>query len=105
MSPSSRVTEGFVVLPDHHSNSSSSDSEDEKKEGGGGGGGVEEEGERGVLGRVRGVLRKEEIQSQFEELRKRRAHGQGGAVWNVRKTYRLREREREKGGCYNYFIL
>ena len=87
MSPSSRVTE------------------DEKKEGGGGGG-VEEEGERRVLGRVRGVLRKEEIQSQFEELRKRRAHGQGECKED---TYRLREKEREKerekGGGYNYFIL
>ncbi|XP_019849257.1 PREDICTED: leucine-rich repeat serine/threonine-protein kinase 1-like [Amphimedon queenslandica] len=78
VSQSPRVASGFVVLPDHHSNSSSSDSEDEKKDK------EEEEGEStGGIGRVRGVLRKEEIQTQFEELKKKRAHGHHpGAIWN-----------------------
>ena len=45
---------------------------------------------------MRGVLRKEEIQSQFEELKKKRAHGQHvGAIWNVK-----RERERFKNGRF-----
>lgn len=85
VSQSPRVASGFVVLPDHHSNSSSSDSEEEKKDK------EEEEGEgAGGIGRVRGVLRKEEIQTQFEELKKKRAHGHHpGAIWNVKK-----ERER-----------
>lgn len=68
----------------HSDSSSDSDSEDEKRHAIGGG---EGEGEEEGVGRVRGVLRKEEIQSQFEELRKRRAQGQVGAIWNVRYTY------------------
>ena len=51
---------------------SSSDSDNEK------------EGEKEDVERVRDVLRIEEVQTQFEELKRRRAQGQQrGVVWKV----------------------